>query len=61
MTRQLVDWTIGIHIVGLAVVTILEAWRPGYVSMALPMWLLWVGGVILMSAAVMIKQKTPKR
>jgi len=58
MTYQAHDWNIGINVAGLAIVNALEVWRPGYISAAVPMAVLWVGAVVLVSVSLVVRQKS---
>ena len=56
MTILLVDISITLNIVGLALVSALEAWRPGSISGAVNFGLIWIGAVIFLGLGLLLKR-----
>lgn len=56
--NRLLDISLVLNITGLAVVSALEAWRPGFVTSAVNIGVVWVGAVLLISVGLFAKHKT---
>lgn len=56
MSILLLDISIAMNIAGLAVMSGLESWRPGYVSGAVNISLVWLAAVILVSGGLVVKR-----
>jgi hypothetical protein len=54
---RLLDISIAINISGLAVIGALESWRPGFVSGAVNVGLVWIGAVVLLSVTLLVKRR----
>lgn len=56
MTRPL-GISIALNIAGLAVMTTLESWRPGFVSGAVNVGIVWLGAVGLIALGLIMTRK----
>ncbi len=56
----LLDISLAINIVGLMVITALESWRPGYVSVAVNVGVVWLVAVGLLSVGWSMKRGIAK-
>lgn len=54
--KTLLDVSVAINILGLTVISALESWRPGFVSGAVSVSIVWVISVILISAGLITKK-----
>lgn len=50
--------TIALHIIGLAVISALESWRPGIVSSAVDIGMVWLFAVVLIGGLMVKNQST---
>jgi hypothetical protein len=54
---RLLDISIVLNIIGLAVIGALESWRPGVVSGAVNISFVWIGAVVLLSVGLLVKRQ----
>lgn len=56
-TLHLIDISIALNIIGLAVTSAFEAWRLGVVSGAVTMSVIWIGAAALLGVGLLIKRE----
>lgn len=59
--KRPIDCIIGINLLGVAMVTALEQWRPGAISAAVPLWVVWTMPTLFVTLALLLDRPESNR